>query len=461
MTDSPYSPFLGGGLPLDPQGYPLQSPAPGRAPTPPSLADMGNIPASWPTVGGTPQVSPPPAWQAGTPGGPVAPSAQFGYEQYLQLQQQSAAGGYQQGYPYQQPPYPVAPPTFGFPPAAALAYPESDVETTGQHPILAVAPQGPATTASSAAPTAEALAGPSADALAELPPPAVAGAAQKSSLQVRNVAFFRVLRSEWIKLRTLPSTWWLLTIATALTVGMGALMGWTIKLAYENPESVGMPPEMAGAFEGMSATVLATAGMQFMQLVVTILGVLYITNEYSSGSISATLTAVPTRTVVLVSKAINLAVTVFTVSMIALYGAALLGWTFISGHGVDDRFTLEGLRIIAGASLANTLITLFAFAVGALLRSTAAGMGAVICVLMVLPIIVQILPWNWAATAGTYLPSESAAWLYSFDKESLANLWTWNQWGFLKGLWVTGAWALVPRVGAVAALKTRDARSGE
>ncbi|MDR0435951.1 MAG: ABC transporter permease [Propionibacteriaceae bacterium] len=411
-------------------------------------------------------------------------SAQFGYEQYLQaqaaLRQQAMTTQYPPGYPQQ--PYPTVPPSLDFPPpTVSFPYHDSDDETTGKHLITTGLPPGMVAppqamehtpghipvvdpvsdTGSAPAVVAATQVDTTPPNSAAAPQPTAPRTPRKSTVEVRNVAFFRVLRAESIKLRTLTSTWWLLAIAVILTIGMGALMGWTIKMAFENPESMGISPDMVDLFRNMEATTLATTGMQFMQLVVTILGVLYITNEYSSGSIRATLSAVPTRLVMVIAKAVNLGIAVFLTSMASLYAAAMVGWAFISGYGVDDRFTLSGLRAIAGASLANTLITLLAFAVGLLLRSTAGGIGTVLGVLLVLPIITQILPWDWATTTGEYLPGASSIWLYNFGDAAAANMWDWNQWGFLKGLWVTGAWALLPFIGGLAALKARDAGGSE
>jgi ABC-2 type transport system permease protein len=282
---------------------------------------------------------------------------------------------------------------------------------------------------------------------------------RESSVTVRDVTFFRVLRSESLKLRSVASTWWLLAVAVALTIGMGALMGWTLKSVFENPDQIGLSISTADLLRDMSATTLATSGMQFMQLIIMILGVLYITNEYATGAVRATLTAVPKRSMVVIAKVVNLSVTVFLTSLASLYVAALIGWGFISKYGVDDRFTLQGLRVIAGASLANTLIALFAFAVGLLLGSTVGGISSALGTLLVLPIITSVLPWSWATRIGEYLIGSAATWLYNFNEITLPLSWQWNEWGFLKGLWVTGIWALVPLIAGTIMLGKRDVGS--
>src|SRR3546814_17112605 len=99
------------------------------------------------------------------------------------------------------------------------------------------------------------------------------------------LTFPRALRSEWIKLSTLRSTWWSIGIVAALTIGIALL----IALAINDPD-----------FLGIQAVVLP---IQFTMLLAGILGVIAVTGEYSTGMIRSTLTADPIRGSVLSAKA--------------------------------------------------------------------------------------------------------------------------------------------------------------
>ena len=84
-------------------------------------------------------------------------------------------------------------------------------------------------------------------------------------------------RMEWIKLRSLRSTWWTLIVTVAGTVGIGVAVGLNSRDA------------------SVDVTNNALAGVVPGLLLAGALGVLTMTGEYSSGTIRATLAAVPRR----------------------------------------------------------------------------------------------------------------------------------------------------------------------
>ena len=90
---------------------------------------------------------------------------------------------------------------------------------------------------------------------------------------------------EWIKLRSLRSTWWTLAVTAAGTVGIGVAVGLNSRNASEDLTN----NALAGVVPGL---LLAGA-----------LGVLTMTSEYTSGTIRATLAAIPRRPLVLAAKA--------------------------------------------------------------------------------------------------------------------------------------------------------------
>ncbi len=97
--------------------------------------------------------------------------------------------------------------------------------------------------------------------------------------------FQDVAAMEWIKLRTLRSTWWTLAITLAGASARAVVIGLNSKNA-------------AG-----DLTNDALAGMVPGLLLTGVLGVLIMTSEYTSGMIRATLAAAPRRLLVLAAKA--------------------------------------------------------------------------------------------------------------------------------------------------------------
>src|SRR5438477_12072558 len=97
--------------------------------------------------------------------------------------------------------------------------------------------------------------------------------------------FRHVARMEWIKLRSLRSTWWTL----AVTVGGAVAMAVVIGINTKNRTGDLTNNALAGVVPGL--------------LLTGVLGVLTMTSEYTSGMIRATLAAVPGRPLVLAAKA--------------------------------------------------------------------------------------------------------------------------------------------------------------
>ena len=265
------------------------------------------------------------------------------------------------------------------------------------------------------------------------------------------VNFLRICKSEWIKLFTLNSTWWVLFVTIAVALGLGVLlMGSMRALVVDVLGGDLMSPQE------LRATDAASQSAQLLQLILGVLAVLFITNEYSSGQIRSSLMAVPKRWPVLAGKAVILSVVTFIVSGVSYYGAVLAGWPMVARYSntelpdgwslVDDRFTPDTLKMIALMSLATVLTLIFALAVGALLRNTAAGISTVVVVLFLLPVFMNILSWDWAATAHSYLLSSCQVGIY-----------TEGPLDFVTSLWVTGVWAFAPLLVAGVLLQGRDA----
>lgn len=103
----------------------------------------------------------------------------------------------------------------------------------------------------------------------------------------------RAVRSEWTKLRTVPSTGWLLL----------AIVGCTVVATAATVASVSTThcPTPAECFE--DTTKLSLTGVWLGQAAVVALAVLAITSEYGTRTIQTTLAANPHRLGVLATKA--------------------------------------------------------------------------------------------------------------------------------------------------------------
>jgi len=258
------------------------------------------------------------------------------------------------------------------------------------------------------------------------------------------VTFANMLRSEWTKFWSVRSTWWTLGVLAVIVIGFGILAAQLTKL---------QPTAMAGAAGKTYATDPPGFGLAFGQLVMGILAVLVIGSEYSTGEIRTSLLTAPGRWRMLVAKTVVIAVVSFLVTVITVYVVVLCGWPLIHTFAIDNRFTGDGLRVIAGDGLAITLIALMALGIGVLVRNSALGIGIVVVLCFVLPMVGIYIPVHWVQTACDYLISNSISGLTDPSGTAAAI----GDFSFAKSLWVSLIWAFVPLICGAVILRKRDA----
>jgi ABC-2 type transport system permease protein len=254
------------------------------------------------------------------------------------------------------------------------------------------------------------------------------------------------LGMEWVKFRTVRSTYWTLLFAVVATVGIGALVC-VVHINRINHLSPGDRLEF-------DAVRFSLAGVQLAQLAVGVLGVLVMTNEYTTGVIRATFAAVPQRRLVLAAKGVVFAVAVFVVGEIASFAAFFVGQSILATKSVNVPIGDPGvLRAVIGAGLYLTVLGLFALGLGALVRHTAGAIATFFGLLLVLPGIVAALPQSWQDAIEKWLPVNAGEAIFRHGRflgtsHSLAP-WT--------GLGVFAAYAAVALVAAAVLLARRDA----
>lgn len=173
--------------------------------------------------------------------------------------------------------------------------------------------------------------------------------------------FSHVARMEWVKLRSLRSTWWTLVVTALGAVGIAVAVGINTK----DPASDLTNNALAGIAPGLLWTGL--------------LGVLVMTNEYTSGMIRLTLAVTPRRRCVLAAKAavfaaVALAVGEATSFLAFLAGSAALPDT-IAAPALGDPGVLRAL-LLAGAGFC--LIGLLGLGIGAVVRHTPAAIAVLV-----------------------------------------------------------------------------------
>ncbi len=224
------------------------------------------------------------------------------------------------------------------------------------------------------------------------PPPT----APRAGEAVQPATFGDVVLSEWTKLRTLRSTFFTLAAAVVLVVGLGAL------ISYEVARN-GPPPDLL-----VDPTRISLSALNIGQLAIAVLGVLVVTNEYSSGMIRASLAAVPHRGRLLAAKAIVFGVVAVITGEVVAWAAFSLGQAVMSAHLRSAHLSDPGVvRAVIGAGLYVALVGLMAVAIGAILRHTAGSIVTVVAILFVLPGIILALPESWRNPVEKFWPTEA------------------------------------------------------
>lgn len=198
----------------------------------------------------------------------------------------------------------------------------------------------------------------------------------------------RAVRAEWTKLRTLPSTWWMLLALAGLTATVGAAVTGSVDTSHCTSP--------AGCMEDTPK--LALSGVQIGQVAAVVLGVLSVGGEYATGTIAATLAAVPRRAAVLAAKAavvagaVAAAGTAGVLASLAAGRGLLPGNGFTEANGYPPLSPLDGptARAAAGTVLYLVLVALLSLGAGTALREPAAAITAVLALLWIVPVLTRL-----------------------------------------------------------------------
>lgn len=247
------------------------------------------------------------------------------------------------------------------------------------------------------------------------------------------------LRFEWVRIRTVRSTYWL--IGAALFVNLAAAFGAALTTRPLNNEIVGAA--VTGGGGGLP--------VPFAAIFLAIMGILATGHEYRYGTIQPTLTTVPRRSTLLAAKLVVLAGTalaVTIVSLLASVAAALTVWGEIPG------LTASPLdEALLGYLLLVPLWTVLGAALAQLFR----GVPTALVVILIVPLVVEqvivslssVPVLHWLAPAVKFLPFTAGQRLISLGGEDFSDFF--GRWGsgcvfaaFI-AIVLTAAWVLFQR----------------
>ena len=175
--------------------------------------------------------------------------------------------------------------------------------------------------------------------------------------------FRHVAQMEWIKLRSLRSTWWTLALSAGAAIGIGIAVGLNTPVTSRHEDLTN------NALAGVSAGLLLTG----------VLGVVMMTSEHTSGMIRATLAAAPKRPLMLAAKAAVFGGVALVLGEATSFIAFFAGGAALRHGSPAPTLSQPGvLRAVLLSGASFCLIGLLGMGLGAIIRHTAAAVGVMV-----------------------------------------------------------------------------------
>lgn len=171
------------------------------------------------------------------------------------------------------------------------------------------------------------------------------------------------LKAEWIKLRTVRSTWTTVVGATGLAVLFSALVPLSQVSQWDE-----MSPAQRADFDPASSVLI---GVLFSSMILGALAVRTVTGEYTTGMIRTTFAAIPRRARVLRAKATVVALVATISALVANVIGIAVGQRIL--HSIDVTLSIgdpDIRRAVITGTLAVGLVAVLGVGLGGLLRRT-------------------------------------------------------------------------------------------
>jgi len=176
------------------------------------------------------------------------------------------------------------------------------------------------------------------------------------------------LAYEWVRIRTIRSTWWLTGLALVLGVGLSVLFSWAI---HHDFSQGGINDEDLEGLGAAVVTQLAASGQipSVVCFVLAILGIFAWGHEYRHGMIRASLTALSSRSSLWVAKYLVVGLWVAAVALTSMLVSGVIAAVFL--HEYVTVFTGQTWSIIGREAGYGVLLAWLAMAFTSLTRSQA------------------------------------------------------------------------------------------
>ncbi|MGW1254331.1 ABC transporter permease [Streptomyces sp. NPDC002513] len=265
--------------------------------------------------------------------------------------------------------------------------------------------------------------------------------------------FVDLLGAEWIKTRSLRSTYWVLALSAvaAIAINVNAVHSDLPYIDRPHPVVPGSPPfrydPLFHGLNSIAADLMALAAASF--------GAITVFGEYATGMIRTTFAAVPDRRAVITAKVALVTVITLVLGVIVSTTSFFTTNAMLASRHVGLSINDPGcLRAVMAYGLVVPVCALIGMAFGAVLRHATASIIAVVGLLFIVPLLFGGDRYKLLKEIGDYLPLHAESRL-ALNPNSSTDLGKYP--GTITGSWIAlAAWALVSVIVAVVVVRRRD-----
>jgi hypothetical protein len=206
------------------------------------------------------------------------------------------------------------------------------------------------------------------------------------------------LRGEWTKFWSLRSAGWSVFALAFVTYG----------LCYLSTSS------LRGHAHIADPIMRVLVGFNFGQFVMGVLGVLYLSSEYSTGQIRSTMAAMPRRGIVIAAKAIVVGGVGLVLGEVLSFSTYVLGYFILAGQASEISLSQPGvLRVLIESGIDLAIVGLIGLGIAAIVRSSAASLSIFTSIMLVLTVVFFALPGVVVNVVSRYLPANISSTVFS------------------------------------------------
>jgi ABC-2 type transport system permease protein len=233
------------------------------------------------------------------------------------------------------------------------------------------------------------------------------------------------LHAEWIKMRSLRSTWYTVTCLFVMGLGITGL-----SMSGAGTEYRGGTDADRAAWDPTSQSLKTFI---VAQLILGVLGILVVTSEFATGLMQTTLAATPRRNRLLAAKAIVATAVAAVAGQVLMFVSFFIGQALLAGQDVPYAHLGDPgvLTAVVGGGLYLSAIALLAVGLGAILRATAGALATLVGIVFLVPALSGLFP-DWMQGIFNFWPTLGAAAIFgTVPDESFPHPWL-----NLGGLWL-------------------------